>query len=50
MIWAVPETIRVRRGGSWGTVSQFAGVVAYRCDGPGFRGDYLGVRLVRRVS
>ena len=48
-MWLASGSNRVIRGGSWGVVSQFAGVGVYRCDDPGSRVNYLGLRFMRRV-
>ena len=41
---------RVFRGGSWIIDPQYARVSFRYNDPPGIRGNYRGVRLVRRVS
>ena len=48
--WIVSRPSRVNRGGSWLVAPQYAWVALRDYDGPGFRYDSLGVRLVRRVS
>ena len=38
---------RVHRGGSWGNVPRYARVANRSSDAPGFRDDFLGLRLLR---
>ena len=47
MSWLAPEPSCVIRGGGWFSVPRNA-QVAIRSSTPGDRGDYLGLRLVRR--
>ena len=48
--WLPSRASRVRRGGSWSSVLQYARVAFRNHDGPGYRDYGLGLRLVRRVS
>ena len=47
MSWSTSGSYRVRRGGGWLYDPRNA-QVAIRSSTPGDRGDYLGLRLVRR--
>ena len=50
MNWSMPEFYRVLRGGGWFSVRQYA-LFCRRGDiGPSYKGEYLGLRLVRRTS
>ena len=48
MSWFPSRSYRGARGGSWGSVSQYARVANRGIDAPGRRVSNLGVRLVRR--
>ena len=48
--WLPSGSIRVYRGGGWGSDPRFARVAARSGAAPGHRYINLGVRLVRRVS
>ena len=50
MNWSMPEFYRVLRGGGWFSVRQYA-LFSQRGDiGPSYKGEYLGLRLVRRTA
>lgn len=50
MNWSMPEFYRVLRGGGWFSVRRYA-LFSHRGDvGPSYKGEYLGLRLVRRTS
>lgn len=47
---SMPEFYRVLRGGGWFSVRRYA-LFSHRGDiGPAYKGEYLGLRLVRRTS
>lgn len=48
--WIVSGSFRVNRGGCWRDGLQLAEGAIRNYDAPGDRGDFLGLRLVRRCT